>query len=347
MLTQRSEHSSPSHFLYLFCLVMIMLAYGLQPSLAWADLTARLDRTEIKQNESVRLSLELDQQLSGIPNFELLSKDFEWSRPSQSSSVQIINGRRSAKTTWTLELIPKRSGQLTIPSMNVQGHLSQPLTLTVQPGPQTLAEKAGTSLVFVSQTLSNETPYVQEPFKVSFKIHHAQDLLRGSLSDWSVSEARTERLDQQTQFRTQINGKSYQVTEVHYWVTPQKSGTLTLPELVFTGEIAANNRRNFSPFNAVLGHRITDTVPAKAITVKPKPVSYPARAPWLPAEAITLTESWKPQKAGASILQARIGEALTRTLNISIQGQWAELIPEIEFNTTNEIKIYADQPPPS
>ena len=146
-------------------------------------------------------------------------------------------------------------------------------------------------------------------------------------------------MEQQTQYRTQIKGQQYQVTEVHYWITPQKSGALVLPALTFTGEINTRNNRGFSPFGGISGQRVTDTVNEKTLNVRPKPASYPANAPWLPAQSVTLTETWQPDATDSPV-----GEALTRTLRININGQWPEIIPEITVSSDNDIKIYADQP---
>ncbi len=335
-----------------------------------AQVRAFVDRQQIQSYETVQLQVEIDERTNDEPDFSLLKKDFEVSQTRQSSSVRIVNGQMSATSQWTVALQPKHAGTLTIPSFSLSGQQTVPLKLEVldqinnsasttndtHATTDNPAENSTQSAiqqkmrnqpdVFVVLEVSNATPYVQEPVLATLKIYHSVNIIQGGLSDWSPSNARVQRIPNQTETNDTVDGKPYQITQVHYWITPQQSGTLQLPSIVFQGEIQ-NDMTNLSTenllsqFGAFSGKRISDATPPQTLQVRPQPASYPANTPWLPAKRIELQDSWTPNSK-----EVQVGQAITRNLNVQITGQWASLIPEIHYPAQNTLKFYPDQSQP-
>jgi hypothetical protein len=82
---------------------------------------ALVDRNSIQIDENLEYTIEISGlrdfpnfRLPGIADFEILNLN-----PSTSQSVQIINGTMQQKISYTFILKPKKEGQLTIPSFNL------------------------------------------------------------------------------------------------------------------------------------------------------------------------------------------------------------------------------------
>ena len=110
-----------SRFAIQLLLVMVLGAVG---RLEASDMNAWVDRTQIGEGETVQLTLEVQGQVRGRPDTTPLGQDFEILGISTGSRVNIVNGRTDTRTSWVLTLTPRRSGTLTIPSLQVGNHRS-------------------------------------------------------------------------------------------------------------------------------------------------------------------------------------------------------------------------------
>lgn len=99
--------------------MIVLLAAGLNAR--DIKVSAFVDRNEISPDDMVSFTIQIEgtSDFPNIPPPE--SPDFVIvAGPSQSSSIQIINGRMNASKSVSWELAPTRSGQLVIPSVSVQ-----------------------------------------------------------------------------------------------------------------------------------------------------------------------------------------------------------------------------------
>ncbi len=121
-----------------------------------------------------------------------------------------------------------------------------------------------------------------------------------------------DRIDQET-----LDGRRHRVTERRYAVFPFASGTISATGAHAAGLVAVPG--------AAPGTRAPVRLEAPAATLDVLPM--PAQAgsgPWLPARDLTLTESWSPDPR-----DARVGQALIRTIRIEATGLEAALLPEL------------------
>jgi len=104
-------------------LLVACLLLGLSPPPGSADVSARIDGTDISLNETLLLVLELtgDPASADRPDLSVLAADFDIVDRRSQSSVTQINGRRSERRTLTLRLLPRRAGELPIPPIPVHG----------------------------------------------------------------------------------------------------------------------------------------------------------------------------------------------------------------------------------
>jgi len=63
-----------------------------------------------------------------------------------------------------------------------------------------------------------------------------------------LADAVIEKLTEDSNYGTKINGVDYSVTERKYAIFPQKSGTLTIKPLVLTAAVLSGGRPAFNSF---------------------------------------------------------------------------------------------------
>jgi len=119
---------------------MVVLCLCLLPQWAMAEsATASLDRSITSWGESVLLQIRVDGSADKDPDLSVLKNDFDILNQSQSSNYSLINGHMSRSKSWTINLMPKRKGNLVIPAISLGNVSTQPLHL------QVLAEQSSQS----------------------------------------------------------------------------------------------------------------------------------------------------------------------------------------------------------
>jgi len=315
-----------------------------------AGLVARLDRSRVVEGDAVVLTLAASGDSSGLPDLTPLQKDFDLLNQSQSTHMQIINGRSSSGREWQLTLMPKRSGKIEIPAIAFAGGASRPLTLEVVPVAQA-AKQGMPRPVLVEVDAEPRQPYVQQKVVYTVRALFGVPLSAApSLSEPEVANAIVQRLGEEKRYETQRNGQPYQVLERRYAILPQYSGELTIVAPVLNARVQEPGQRGNSlrdrffgrdPFGG-LGGLSAQTRPvhlrgeALTLAVQPQPAGTPT--PWLPAESLAVNETWS-----ANPPVFRVGEPVTRTIAITAQGLAGEQLPELDLAGIPGMKVYPDK----
>jgi hypothetical protein len=129
------------------------------------------------------------------------------------------------------------------------------------------------------------------------------------------------------------------VVELRFSVTPEASGTLSIPSFLWNIRTANSPTNRFgSNLGRATLHRLK-TEPL-TINVKARPAEFPASAIWLPAKLLTLSEKWSDTSP-----QFRVGEPVTRSITLNARGLSGEQLPPITANlVSDDFKFYPDQP---
>ena len=301
-------------------------------------LTASVERNPIHAGESVRLVLELRRAAGSLkPDLEPLNRDFQILHTSANTQIEFVHGLQSAITRWSIELTPKREGALTIPSISVGQFQSPELALEVLPARQ--SNEAGNRDIFLEAEVSPDPAYVQVQMRYVVRLLRSVDVVDGTLTEPSATNAVLHRLGRDISYTTKRDGRSYRVLERRYALFPQASGELVISPVEFEGEVVDPGQagsglsRLFARGERV--HLRTPVVRARAL---PPPANYPGRT-WLPAKSLQLTEEWSKDPESL-----RAGEPVTRTLHLQAVGLSAEQLPEISVTVTEGVKEYVDQP---
>ncbi|HUW50594.1 MAG TPA: BatD family protein [Sulfuricella sp.] len=345
-------------FAHRILVLTILLACGASLS-AQGAVTASLDRNQLAPGETVQLHLQHEGSTDSQPNLDPLKHDFDVLGSSSGSSVQIINGHTSSQTQVNVVLAPRHNGKIQIPPLQWDGQQSAPLELTVREsgaaGRHDAAAPADKSHIFLTATLGQKQPYVQSTVVLTVRLYADQPLYQASLSLPAGSDVLVKQLDKGSQTSEMRNGRNYQVFERKYLLFPQRSGKLSLEGPVLDAQVRdAGNDDPFGndPFFAnafkqiPLAGMVTATRPlhlrAKPVelNVLPRPAGATG-ANWLPAQKVTLEESWRPE-----ITTIHVGEPLTRHLHVAALGLTGAQLPDLStlMPVPDGIKAYPDQP---
>lgn len=302
------------------------------PLLAMAAPRAWLDRDSIRMGETVTLNVETDARGGSEPDFSELDANFRRLGTSSNTQLNWVNGRQSARTLWAVALEPREEGVLGIPAFAVGNERTEPLALTVLPMPSGGSAAAGDD-VFLEIEAEPVDPYVQQQVRYTVRLYYAVTLLEGQLEEPQASGAQVRRLGQDVQFQKMLAERRYNVVERHYAVVPEASGRLEIPGPQFRGRaLRTGGYGSMMNPNANLGARGN----AIALEVRPRPAT--ASTPWLPAQALSLTD-----ESGDAPATLQVGEPLTLTLRLSAQGLAAEQLPELVLPAIDGAEVYPDQ----
>lgn len=297
---------------------------------AHAQARADLDRYSIYENETVTLTITVDEtKLFGgsDPDIRVLEKNFSISNQKKSSQSQWINGKSSAQTQWQYTLAPKQAGVVSIPSLTLGKYKTQPLSLQVK----TVENPGGltTDPIFLEVQVDKTQALVQEQIMLSIKVNYAIPLSNIEIAPLQLDNARVLSAND-SQYTREINGQSYNTYEINYAIFPQQSGEFTIPAI----PVAAIIPRTRMDVMMQQGQR--KRLQSQAITLHIQQANNQQR---LAAENLSLQESWS---ADPQALQ--VGDSITRSIRQEAQGLLAEQLAGVPLEKQRGFRIYNEQP---
>jgi len=343
-------------------LSLLLIAPGLR-----AEVRASLDRDNVYPGDTVTLAIETSGDDAGNqPDLTPLKKDFDILGTSRSRQIQIINGRRSDKHQWLVELSPKHNGRIEVPALPVGKHQTPVLALQVKDQQAAPTATAGAPVFIQAEAKPTDgATYVQQQVRYTTRLYYRVPLIEGDFSAPQLKDAVVERLGDDHQYQTTLNGRRYQVLERRYALFPAHSGRLTIPAAVFTGRTvsAAGGHDPFNRMDSLMqrmlgrqgfndnflagtpfgdpGKRIHLRGDAVTLNIQPQPTTYTGHD-WLPTSQLTLTDSWA--KSAPTFVA---GEPVTRTVTLEAKGLEAAQLPTVTLPDIPGVRYYPEQPVPS
>jgi len=316
------------HILLLLCRVFIVFVLFLNTG--FSGVIASVDRTKVELNETFTLKVIVDTEIELDPDASGLEEDFYIGSPFQLSNTTIINGKISRSRTWTYALKAKRPGNLVIPSIIVGNEKSQPINILIAPQSESVLGEAD---VFVSAEVDDSEGFVQAQNLFRIKIYRMVQTRQPRLYEPEIKGIDTlvEKVGDDRNYESVINGKTYEVTERVYALFPQESGVLSIAPIRFEARILKDG--------SITGRR---TYQSSELTINILPIPAPPNAypnaNWLPAKSVKLTQEWS-----RDMQNLRSGEPITRKLTITAIGQLSTQLPSIDYSN-DRLKIYPDKP---
>ncbi|PCR96221.1 protein BatD [Pseudomonas fluorescens] len=306
-----------------------------------AGLTASVDRSRLNSGETVELTLESnDVTQFGKPDLTPLEPLFEVRGTRQVNQLNTLNNENRATTRWIITLLPKQNGSVEIPPLKLGETESQPITVQVVES-DVHEEKNALDPVFIESSLDQSSVYVQAQAVLTLRIYHSVSLYDdSSVTPLQIADARIEQLGDTRTYEKDINGVRHGVIEMRYAIYPQHSGLLTITPQTFSATLVdtqpAKDPTAQGPKTGKLLRVASSEIP---LTVKPKPITYPSDAPWLPARSLSLSESWNPEPD-----HTQVGDSLTRSLTLKVEGLASSQLPALPATEANGLRRYPDQP---
>jgi hypothetical protein len=369
-------------------LVSALVLLILVATTAGASVETHVARATIAPGETVELLLRVrGADASQEPAWSELGSDFDIVDARRSERTSIVNGQRDHSVDWQLALAPRRAGELEVPGIAVGASRSEPIRIVVLDAtPLGRAESAGgmgratprpgepAAAVTLTLEADDTTPYVQGRVLLTARIVAGPELLEGHLSDPQVEGAVLERVGEDTSYQTLVDGQPGIAIERRYAVFPQRSGTLSIPPLVFEGRVRDTTREpsrarrsrvgGRSPledlfardpfadpffsggggvgggfFEGFFGPRARSVRAHSAgltLDVQPKPAGASDQW-WLPARSLEILERWEGEPP-----VFRVGEPVSRILTIRATGLSGAQLPELSLPPIDGAKQYSE-----
>jgi hypothetical protein len=298
---------------------------------ASAAVTARVDRPIVDLNESFTLEIVVDSNTDLEPDLAVLHENFFVGQVSKLSNTSIYNGDIQRSLTWTIALMPKKTGVQHIPAIEVGTEQSNPVRIVVN---EPTNAPPGEADVFVTSEVDVDETYVQAQILYRIRIYRAVSTRQPALREPTITgaEALVELAGDERQYESVLNGRAYNVIEKVIALYPQESGEIEISPARFEARVLRDGR--------ITGRKVFESESHK-VTVLPIPAP-PADMPdaaWLPARNVQLSEEWSRPPD-----EMKAGEPVTRIVTLSALGQIETQLPAAEAPEVDGLNIYADMP---
>lgn len=310
-----------------------------------AEVSAAVDTDRPAPGQPVELTVTV-RGGQGTPDLSGL-KDFTVRSSGRSSSVQIVNGRRTDEIRHHFLLAPRRGGTLEIPALPVsvdgQALATRPIQVNVADRP---AQDPEEQEAFVTAEVSRNATVPGLPLTYTFRLHNRAPLANSALRKPSFDGFAVRELGEKTG-RTTVRGREYQVHELSWLLTPLRAGTLTVEPASLSVDLVqprAPRGSALDPFD-LLGDSFFAGPNVKRLDLSTGPVRVEVRdlPPFPgPGEFSGLVGRFSLE-AALPDRPIAVGESATATLTVSGQGNVADAAgPKIA--PPPGLKVYEDAP---
>lgn len=305
----------------------------LLPVSVLASVKAYVDRQEVHSNETFTLVVELDEFTTDTPDLSVLPKEISVLSNSKYHRSSIVNGVTETQMGWKIQLMSNQAGIFTIPAISVAGQSTQPIQITVKQPSDTFSADGELEAIMLKGEISKPEVYVQEQFIYTIKLFRAVQTQYASLTEPNIQDAIVEKLGDDHQYESIIDGKRYWILERKYAIFPQKSGELKIPKVIFSADVV---QRGSSGYGRILGRTQPVTIATDEISLKVNPYPGGHSGLWLPSKKVTIESRWSDPKDKV------VGEPSTWTITVKGVGLHENQLPELQLPPTEGVKWYPD-----
>ncbi|UJF18582.1 BatD family protein [Vibrio sp. SS-MA-C1-2] len=329
-----------------FFLLWIFALFSLFSINANAETIATVSKNVVEVNSAFQLQITTNKNVN-VDSLDLspLQADFLMGRPSVSNSMRSINGKFSRETRWTVAIAAKKVGNLTIPPLTIAGDQTAPITIRAMKSTDNV--KADNQDIVVHSQLDKKTLYVGESTNLKLTVMIGVQTDSASITAPQGNGLTVKQTGKDNQYRTVVNGRTYIVLERIYQVMATEASTTTLHGAEFQ---ASKIQGGQNPFSSSLAIPIAKKASDIDVEVLAKPEGV--KGLWLPTSKLTLTQDWQPDVGSqepastvtnSKIVEAKIGEPVTRTIKLMITGFDSTQFPDINIQYPNSVKVYPEK----
>ncbi len=296
-----------------------------------------LDRNEVARGETVILTIRIYDQRQGMQlDLTPLTNQFDVLGTRTSSQIRSVNGAVEAWTDYVVTLFPLEEGELLIPSLDINGQTTDPISITVvNEGPRS---NQSSKELFLEIETNKDSVYVQEQLLFTVRLHYTIAGIRNpQFTELEMEDSVIQLIGSPNQYDKLIDGVRYGVYEKRYVIFPQRSGPLQIPDILFRGEVT-DGSSNFV-FRNLNTRRVTAFIEGLTIDVKERPGSVQNTDFWLPVSGLTLEESWS-----TDISNLKVGDSVIRTITMTAEGLDGAVLPPFSDTKIDGLNLYPDPP---
>ncbi len=322
-----------------FALFAVLLL-ALTPQALAQGVQVTIDRPEATIQDQLMLSVTVQGSQSAKPQLPDLS-NFQVYDRGQSSQFQMSGGRTTVSITYNYVLVPRRPGTFTIGAATVEidgrTFRSRPFQVRIL---AVSAEPAESQAVFLTATVSTETPYVGQQVVYTWRFYRRVQVADAQLLAMDFEGLLVEDLGEVREYNTTWGGQRYLVSEIRKALFPQEEGTFTIPPSQLQCQVVVRTRpqRRRSLFDSVFGSQRTE-----AKVLRSPPIELNVRPlPAAPGDYSGLVGDFK-LSGQISKRELKVGESATWKLTVSGTGNVA-MISEPKLADLSRFKIYDDKP---
>lgn len=292
-----------------------------------------VDKTEIDETQVVMLSVAVSgSQQYSEPDWTLLEDDFHLAATTQQrESVEITNGRVRRFLSWEVYLIPKRLGNLIIPSFHFGNEKTEPITIVVKELDPELKKQIQEN-VFFETTVEPQSPYVQAAIHVTRRLYYSNNVQvrPEQFVPLSIDDALVVEIGDVKRSFSVRGDNRHNVLIRRSVVFAERSGDLTIPASQLMVRVSLGTRDVTLPIFSE----------PKTLQILSIPRDYPDDHNWFPASDVRITDSL----ASADLEGLSVGDSIVRQIEITAIDAHSTGIPQVDLNMHDSIRRYPDPP---
>ncbi|PTO82160.1 hypothetical protein CWN98_19865 [Vibrio splendidus] len=335
-----------------FLSILLTLALGAFSSFSAlaATAVASVSQNSVTKDQVFLLRVATDEKVSSDAlDLKALQQDFYVGTPSFGSSMRIVNGSRSVSSEWNVSLAPLRLGKVQIPSFDIEGAKTKPITINVAVNK---AAPTQHDMAEFQLNLSKDSLYPQEVAELGVKLIIKADPRR--LQDPKIAPPSSQGLDvepigESKQFQDVLNGQEVTVVQQSFHISSQQAGQFQLQGPKLTGAVvySTNNSSTTRLF------QLDTPVETLDVTVNPVPKGY--QGEWLPTSNFKLIQQWSDSQGneltdGNALggdkqkIEMEAGDSLTRTITMTASNLTQHQLPKLNITYPKTVRVYEEKP---
>ena len=322
--------------LRILVLIPLIFLYGLTTAQE-QNIEVSVDRNELARVETLTYTIRVYDQRQGMQlDLTPLTEEFDVLGTRTSSQIRSINGSVESWTDYIVTLFPLAEGELTIPSLEINDALTDPVAINViNEGPRS---NQSNEELFLEIVVNKETIYVQEQLLFTVRLYYTINGIRNpQFTELEMADTVIQLIGSPNQYEKLIDGVRYGVYEKRYVIFPQRSGPLEIPDILFRGEVT-DGSSNFV-FRNLNTRRVTAFIEGITIQVAERPEAARNNQFWLPVGNLTLEENWNIDPSNL-----KVGDSAIRTITMVADGLDGAVLPPFSPVEIQNLNLYPDPP---
>ena len=318
-------------------IIFLLYIYLTQITAFASNFKSYVNKDNILENEIISVTFEYDDFSKKDPDFSPLKKDFKILSSSKGSQTSIINGYKSLKTSWELELLPLNFKKtLVIPSIKFEQSASKPIVININENNNKAIDNQS-AITFIAH-IDKPNAYINEQVVLTLTLKTPYRLLQGEIEKLVMQEAIIEELGE-TKTNEEINNGmiSYSFTK-KYAIFFDKSKSYNIPSLTFEGLIQKEEQINsfFMPSFFSKPQRVIARSLAIPINIKPIPKEFPTHQTFIPLDELIIEDKFPNNN------EFNTNDAITRTFSIKGVKTLSSMLPIPIIPNIDGIKTYSE-----